>query len=518
MVQPMRSHRSVHRLLRLLVALVALLVSAVAAPGVALAAQPRPLILGFEGNARPLPNHILGGSVEALIEHILDNPAVVAALVKTAPAVVRFPGGSQSNYYDWRTGLLNIPVQPNSSSYMKFWANVAPKIAQAFPNGVKLELYAPLAQKIGADIILVPNLETSTTDEQVAWFKQLALENIRAQNIELGNEFWIAMGGDPAVMRNWPDEPTAMTVMQQYETALRPIVGTGGKFAIQSAGSAFNTPPDTRRPFQRRQLDWDAALAPAPWFDAVTVHLYPNPEEMVATTPGATLQQQFDRYMAHGDAGVDRVLNDVAKRVPGKEIWITEWSPRGGNPGDITNPNFHELVPPPMRAQLVARYELAYLRHPAVTKALYFTLNFTNKSIFQEYVQTADGSYAAMAPAVVLDWFDDAANGGSTFRRVIEAQGAFLSGIGPFKEGYRPIEGGLFQIDKRTVLLLQNGSAEARLYDPSQGGTKPWPVEADLLVSSDLMVQDHVAAQVTTLTPNQPILLPPYSLLRLIWK
>lgn len=66
--------------------------------------------------------------------------------------------------------------------------------------------------------------------------------------------------------------------MQPFETTLRPIARASSQFAVQSAASAFNIPANTIRPFQRRQLDWDAAPAPAPWFEAVTAHLYPDPE------------------------------------------------------------------------------------------------------------------------------------------------------------------------------------------------------------------------------------------------
>jgi len=159
------------------------------------------------------------------------------------------------------------------------------------------------------------------------------------------------------------------------------------------------------------------------------------------------------------------------------------------------------------------------LRHPAVTKALYFTLNFDPNSALQEYVPGPDGkTYLPMAPAVVLGWFNDAANGGSTFQRVIEPAALPISGIGSFQDSYRAIEGGLFTQRNRTILILQNASNEPRLYDPSQGGTKSWPVEVDMLVTPDLTAQAKVAAQVTTLPADQPLTLPPYSIVRLIWK
>jgi hypothetical protein len=161
----------------------------------------RTLTLTLTGEPRRLPENILGASVESLIEHLLDDPQKVAAIQTTAPGVVRFPGGSQSNYYNWRTGLLEFNLRPDSSSYYKFWAGVAPKIAKAFPRGVRMEEYQAFASLIGADVILVPNLETSSVSEQTAWFAQLAADHSLPKTIELGNEFWVAMAGDAADRR-----------------------------------------------------------------------------------------------------------------------------------------------------------------------------------------------------------------------------------------------------------------------------------------------------------------------------
>jgi len=484
-------------------------------PTMRVASDAQPLTLTTLGDARSLPPKILGASAEPLIEHLLDDPRKIAAIKETAPAIIRFPGGSQSNYYNWRDGLLHFDPQPNSSEYYKFWANAAPRIAQAFPNGISYEQYFAFATQIGdADVVLVPNLETSSIDEQVAWFKKLASENILTREIELGNEFWVAMAGDPNVMRVWPNAKYSMEVMHRYEQALRPLIGAGAQFAVQASAASFVFLPNDTRPFVRRLLQWDQDLAPAEWFEAVTAHLYPNPSFIAAEAGNPSPSELFSLLMGRSDAGVDRALNDVAKRVPGKEIWVTEWNPRGGSFADLNQPE-RDKVTPPMNAQLITRTTLAMLRHPEVTKSLYFTLYSTNGSALQTYVQ-AGNQFVPMAPAVVLRWFNDAANGGSSFQRVVEANDRPISGLGPFKESYHPIEGGLFHSDKRTVLILQNASTEARRYDPTDQGAKPARVE--MLVASDFGNTAHIPAQVTPLDPNAPLVLPSLSIARVIWE
>ncbi len=57
----------------------------------------KPLILEKSGPVRKLPERLLGGSAESLIEHLIDDPRKVAALKDLDLAFVRFPGGSQAN-------------------------------------------------------------------------------------------------------------------------------------------------------------------------------------------------------------------------------------------------------------------------------------------------------------------------------------------------------------------------------------------------------------------------------------
>lgn len=496
------------------------LISSVAATAADDSAQParpigpRPLVLTAAGAPRLLPENILGGSAEPLIEHLLGDPAKAAQVKATAPAVLRFPGGSQANFYNWRSGLIEIDARRNSSAYVRFWAEIAPKVARAFPNGIKLADYAPFVREVGSEVILVPNLETSTLREQVEWFRQLAADRMLPRHIELGNEFYLGMLGDPESMRKWRDLPTTMRVMREFEQALRPIAGAGAKFAVQSAASAFWVAPDDRRPFWRRMLKWDADLAPAPWFEAVTLHLYPVIKDLMRQPGGDSPEGLFRLLMERADAGVDHVLNDVARRVPGKELWITEWSPRGGDPFDAKS---GEPVTPAMNAHVGTRMTLAFLRHRAVTKSLYFMLSFADNPAFQAYVRDA-GGYKPLPTIVALSWLNKAANHGGSFQRVVEIAARDASATTKREEGYAGIEGGLFRNKRGVTLIVQNATNEARYYDPTENGKHQTPQLVEVIATPDLASQEHHPAQVVSLPADRPLLLPPYSIARVMWQ
>jgi hypothetical protein len=180
------------------------------------AADAKVLTLKPVGQRRLLQGPILGGSTSAFFERLLDNPAKIAVLNQMAIGLDRFPGGSDANFYNWRTGLIEIQQYPNSTPYVRFWAKAAAKIAKGKPDGITMEQYAAFSQQIGAQVIFVPNLESSSIAEQVKWLKHLAGKGLVPQRIELGNEFWVAMG-------NGSEEPGALArciVQHAYDEAI----------------------------------------------------------------------------------------------------------------------------------------------------------------------------------------------------------------------------------------------------------------------------------------------------------
>ena len=465
------------------------------------------------GPARQLPPGLAGASSEPMIERLIGNRAKAAALKDIAPALLRFPGGSQANFYDWKSGSLDLRENPRSSAYVKFWAQAARRIATTFPRGVHLEDFMPFAREVGADVLLVPNLETSTIESQTEWFKTLASAGILPKHIELGNEFWIAMSQDPDSLRRWPDEPSSVTVMHRYEEALRPIVGASAKFAIQAAGAAFWVAPQARGVLAQRLNGWDEALHAESWFDAVTIHLYPVLEPLQTLPGGGTHAGLFRYLMARCDGGVDRTINSVAARVPGKELWITEWSAHGA--GDWARSGADPITPA-MFTSGATRMLLAILRHPEVTRELFFTLNFDAQG-HSYFIRGSDGRYRPEPIAQILGWIGHAANPGSRYQRVVDQGSAPVSPGVSAGDAYREVEGAVFQSGGQTTLILQNAGGRARTFDPAAHGRLPAPTSVELISNSDLDDAEHRAVQITALPATGPWPVPPYSVMRIVW-
>jgi hypothetical protein len=479
------------------------------------------LVLKPGGQPRPLQSPVFGASTTAFYEKLLDDPAKIAVLKMMAVGLSRFPGGSDANFYNWHTGLFDIPERSDSSAYVKFWAKAAANIARGKPNGVTLEEFDVFSRQIGAQAILVPNLESSSIADQVAWFKRLAGKGLVPQRIEMGNEFWVAMGNDPASLARWPDARTSMKIMQQYLDAFRPYLPANAKIAVQAAAGAVD---ERRGKFGQRLQQWDEDLRPEPWFDAVTLHLYPrlrdimgDPQAGVTPPTPANAQARLNAMLARVDEGVDRILRDLERRLPGKELWITEWNACGANP-TTQRTGADEPLSPSMQMLATTRMALGFLRHPSVTASLFFMYSFRPRDTYTLFVPDGHGSYALAPTAAALHWLNEAANRGGSFQRLVREGEQPVPGGGARKESFLPVEGGLFESLGRATLLVQNASSGVFSLDPSTLLNGRKPNRAETLLTPDLSDIKPTAARIETQDPAGPVVIPPYSLTRIIWE
>jgi len=476
------------------------------------------------GQPRLLQGPILGGSTSAFFERLLDNPAKIAALNHMSIGLDRFPGGSDANFYNWRTGLIEIQEYSDSSPYVHFWAKAAAKIAKGKPDGITIKQYAAFSQQIGAQVIFVPNLESSSIAEQVKWFKHLANKGLVPQRIELGNEFWVAMGNDPKSLAHWPDESSSMRTMKQYLDAFKPYLPANAKIAVQTAASGFSVHHNPRARFWQRIEKWDDELRPEPWFHAVTLHLYPRLSEVMGD-PRAGLtpptrenaMPRLKAMMAQVDDGTERLLQGMERRLPAKEIWITEWNSRGANAVTQRGSDI-EPTSPAMEMLLATRMALVHLRHSSVTASLFFMYDFRPQNPFSMFVADGKGGYAPVPTAAALRWLNKAANGGGSFQRVVQEGAKLIAGEGVVPQSYLAVEGGLFQTKDRVTLILENVSADVFSLDPATLVPNQRPSTIEFMSMPDLVKRDKLPARVEHEDFSGSITITPFSVTRVVWK
>ncbi|MBZ5496970.1 MAG: hypothetical protein LAP85_11260 [Acidobacteriia bacterium] len=196
-----------------------------------------------------------------------------------------------------------------------------------------------------------------------------------------------------------------------------------------------------------------------------------------------------------------------------KEIWITEWSAHGA--GNWARSGA-DPVTTAMFTQAATRMLLSILRHPEVTRELFFTLNFDAQG-HSHFIRGADGKYRPEPVAQILGWIDRAANSGARFQRVVEQGAAPVSPGVSFGDAYREVEGAVFLSAGQTTLILQNAGARARTFDPAGGGRLPAPKSVEMISTSDLNDSERHAVQISNVPATGPLPVPPYTVMRVVW-
>ncbi len=485
-------------------------------------AQDNPFRIRAEGAERALPDKMLGFNTPANYAIPWEQPAFAEAVKRLAPHYLRFPGGTVANYYDWRTGQLAIKNVPNGSIYRKYLFNQAfPNSRKLHPKGVFFEDFDRFAKQVGADVIFLPNLETSSAAEEAARFAHMHELGIVPNHIEMGNEFYLAMLMDPETLRIFPDRATAMAVTRTYYGAIRPYLPADAKVAVQTAASRFHF-PDSRPPEDDRAVherEWDDQLAPEPWFDAATIHLYPTASRSAGVEALKDVANQtdfvFDAMMARADEGYERAIGFAVSKMPGKEIWVTEW---GGFEPAVTfsgvKAEFNGLW-----LHQVTRCMLAMLRRPEVTVVNYHAL-FARGDLSSIFRQDANGRWVPVNAASVLHLFFEAARGPDAhYQRVLVDGARRITANGNIPgEGYQDLEAALFRRGGERTLIVQNASAETRTIGISDIIGRADGLAADTIATPDRLISfQNAAPDPTPLQAGPSMAFPAYSVTRVRW-
>lgn len=469
------------------------------------------------GQRRPLPRDIVGLNAPVAYAVPHEDPRLVDAARFLRPGHLRFPGGSVANFYNWRTGQFEVPEVEGGSMYRSYMRGAIARMRPYHPHGCRTDAFATIAGDAGAELLWVANLETSTPEEQAAWAASMRSSGILPRRIELGNEFYLALLNDPVSKARFPDWATTIGVMREYVDAMSASLDGTERIAVQAAASRWRADRDTGQGLHGQAWQWDDDMEPDEWFHAVTVHPYPEIDHVCgpgtsASLPGATASV-VPALLARADDGCRRLLDHTAERMPGKQIWVTEWGP--GEIGALLQgraPTFNG-----MWFHVMARMALAMLRHPAVAVVTYHAF-FFDGGIFSIARPAGGGDgYTLNGAGALLRWLCEAANGGAEHERVSVDGAALVRGGGLVAvESYADVDAALFRRGARAAVLVQNASDEpvrARLEELGLG--EPGAVES--------MAPDAAASlaggppAVDGIAPASEVTLAPWSLTRLTW-
>ena len=326
---------------------VAALVSVAAAGGSR--AQAATITMQLAGSPRPVTTWMLGLNGQNTMGPTFTNTKFAQALGHYGPGTLRYPGGTNANFWSWRDGWY----QPNGP-----W----PGEPKAKVDNT-LSSFASIIRRTGATPVVDVNVVTwqgrIAADADVPAMITDTLALLRAarslgmpvRRVELGNELYLSGPGpgDTEYARRFATAGAYATVANRLAAAVHAEFPTAAVAAV-AADTSFV------RGVSPRRAGWNAGLLPnLTEVDAVTFHQ--NRRVFDADAAPAEVLGVMFRDVAALRANE---LDDV--RARGLSAWITEFNMADTTPGFVfTGTWLHGLC--------AAVLPLLLLRDPAATQA-----------------------------------------------------------------------------------------------------------------------------------------------------
>lgn len=466
-----------------------------------------PLNPGFNG---------FNGNMKNAVEYYDINFQHVLATL--SPGWLRFPGGTDSEAFNWATGEI-VPSWVDRLSAKQYThdinANALPIVAGK--GGAQFSDFAAMAAAVGAAKIIVSVNGYTDTPESAQAFAKFALTNhIPVAVWELDNEPYTWLNTDDGTPG--PFFSTAGDYADQMKK-IRDAIKAADPNAVVSV--YFSEAGNTNQ-------KWDNALAnysPKYW-DAVTYHEYVNPGNFTT----------FNELMAAANANLysntTSYVTDylMPKNNPGISYVISEVSPASGQGGQLLGSLYGGIYTAEFALRMSTLPQVKYVA--AFQMLSNAGIDDTNENL--KVVQNAyNGGTTTNTAGLNFGFFVSAQAAGEAVANV-----ALHNSIGVYTTTTAggptaPTNGGSIPAvyaqaydggNGKHYVVLTNKSSSATVARITQGGadiTIPMQMTfvtgTDPSASNSGLPSDRVQIQTQAVPSSAAVPIPPYSVVRLEW-
>jgi len=277
-----------------------------------------------------------------------DDSKLDAVLRKFGPGVLRYPGGTNANYWDWQQGWFQPGRWPAETPTPVDDKLGVFKVALGAAGSVPMFVLNVLTYQgaIGSD-----QLNATMLHGQIAFLRAAAKAGMPVTMVELGNELYLtgAVNHGPHGQDYATRFPTAAGYAQQMNTWIAALHRNFPGVQVAPVAADPNFIPGV----SARRETWDAGLLPAlHGEDVVSVH---EIQRVYQSGPPATvLAQPYVRYQTFKSKQLKLI---VADRLP---VWLTAYNMEDQTPG-------HAVEGTWLHGLYVAEETLLFLANPVFT-------------------------------------------------------------------------------------------------------------------------------------------------------
>ena len=246
---------------------------------------------------------------------------------KIKPNVLRFPGGTISNFYHYDEKAYGLDISEisdwNVPKFTKRYNGLIKEQKKRNHNHNYIEDFILLAKKNNSKVVLVANIISSEDDDIINMIKRFKSENIEILGVELGSEL-----SNRAYKKYINSVDDYIHLAQKYSNIIKkeyPEIKVG----VVAAPIKYNMPS--------RLLNWNQKLSEETFYDAIIHHSYlkvidgdddyglMTREDEVSSTKKEQFELYKKRIKTYFNTGFVKEMikyNEIFE----KEIWITEWN------------------------------------------------------------------------------------------------------------------------------------------------------------------------------------------------
>ena len=260
------------------------------------------------GPQRSVPSAFFGFNAESLVlpidARLMASRALDSKLAVMPGAILRIPGGTPSQWIDWRTGhLIDAPGSPFST---------------VDQDGSELTLrdWASIVDRTRVTPLWDLNVLTSNLSDQLAMLRSAQKLGLPVRYVELGNELWDPEAPYVARYPTGASYGTAMNpwisaIHQQFPRALIAVSGADESDPQLNGGGP-------------RYLAWNQSLlSTVRGENAIAIHPYWSLPDL--QPPGSNVEATLTAGQTAW-AGFAKGLDTLPR---GLQVWLTEWNQTG---------------------------------------------------------------------------------------------------------------------------------------------------------------------------------------------
>lgn len=443
------------------------------------------------GPQRALPQNYLGYNIDMAAYQVdWHSKSFLDAIDGLSPGTLRFPGGSFSNLYDWKTGYFSAQAPGNYKWAMKRAPFGLHDLSQA-------------VQSSKAKPIFVLNMLTSTLGDQLAMLKQAQEMGLPVDYIELGNEFYFSTPENLAI---FPTGQSYGRAASAWANALHDQF-PNAKVAALGCYAPWPLFIDHRRGYWDRDV-----LQTLKGADAITLHYYVDTQKILSAWGGDITSESIPLLLGapfDNLPGLKKVVSEIPPALP---IWVTEFNVMDATWRKQKPPIFGPLPGTWAQGLMVATMTFQFLEIPQIRR-----LDFHALADARPFgaIYTGDPTapyplatrYAYSASGQVLRLFGKSLTGALYYQRIQFSNAPTINGV---KGNYPGLLGGLFSKPNSKSLLIENLSPESVLINPASLVGNAYKVDQAWANPSDRIL-NAASLKILHLSAQGSLKLPPYS-------